>query len=308
MKVYENIFELIGNTPLLKLNKIIRDLNLECNLYAKLEGFNPGGSVKDRVALEMMQNFIANGVLKEDSIIIEPTSGNTGIGLAYVCNTLGYKVIIVMPENMSKERISLLKAYGAEVVLTDQKLGMDGAVSYVNNYIKEHPNCVLAGQFFNESNPLTHYKYTAKEIYESLDGTIDVFVTGIGTGGTISGVGRFLKKYRPNCKIIGVEPLSSPLLTKGFSGKHIIQGIGANFIPPNLEMKFVDEIITCSDIDAINTVKYLYEKEGYLAGISSGAALFVAIKEAQKPTSKNKQIVVLLPDGGSRYLSLEIFK
>lgn len=305
MKVYENILEVIGNTPLLKLNRIKEVFKLECNIYAKLEGFNPGGSIKDRIAYAMIKDLENNGILNQDSVLIEPTSGNTGIGLAYIAKYLGYPLVIVMPDNMSKERVSLLKSYGAEVVLTDGKQGMNGAVNYVNECCAKNSNYVLVGQFFNESNPLIHYKTTGPEIMDNLDGMIDVLVAGIGTGGTISGTGKYLKEQLPNCLVIGVEPTESPLITKGESGTHYIQGIGANFLPPNLDLSIIDRVDTVSSLDALDWMDKLVMYEGFFAGISSGAALCAAIKEGQKPSSKNKNIVVILPDRGERYLSLK---
>ena len=305
MKVYENILEVIGNTPLLKLNRIKEVFKLECNIYAKLEGFNPGGSIKDRIAYAMIKDLENNGILNQDSVLIEPTSGNTGIGLAYIAKYLGYPLVIVMPDNMSKERVSLLKSYGAEVVLTDGKQGMNGAVNYVNECCAKNSNYVLVGQFFNESNPLIHYKTTGPEIMDNLDGMIDVLVAGIGTGGTISGTGKYLKEQLPNCLVIGVEPTESPLITKGESGTHYIQGIGANFLPPNLDLSIIDRVDTVSSLDALDWMDKLVMYEGFFAGISSGAALCAAFKEGQKPSSKNKNIVVILPDRGERYLSLK---
>ena len=305
MKVYENILEVIGNTPLLKLNRIKEVFKLECNIYAKLEGFNPGGSIKDRIAYAMIKDLENNGILNQDSVLIEPTSGNTGIGLAYIAKYLGYPLVIVMPDNMSKERVLLLKSYGAEVVLTDGKQGMNGAVNYVNECCAKNSNYVLVGQFFNESNPLIHYKTTGPEIMDNLDGMIDVLVAGIGTGGTISGTGKYLKEQLPNCLVIGVEPTESPLITKGESGTHSIQGIGANFLPPNLDLSIIDRVDTVSSLDALDWMDKLVMYEGFFAGISSGAALCAAVQEGQKPSSKNKNIVVILPDRGERYLSLK---
>ena len=306
MKIYNGITELVGKTPILKLNNVSREMGLSANLYAKLEYFNPAGSVKDRVALFMIENAEKMGLIKSGATIIEPTSGNTGIGIAMVCAKKGYKAVIVMPDTMSVERIKLISGYGATVVLTDGALGMKGAIEKAEEIKSSTPNSLILGQFDNSDNPLAHYNTTAKEIYEDLD-IIDIFVSGIGTGGTISGVGRYLKEQNKNVKIVGVEPFSSPLITKGESGAHKIQGIGANFIPKNLDHSVIDKIITVKDEDAISTAKTLAKLEGVLCGISSGASLYAGILESKKPENAGKNILVLLPDTGERYLSTEMF-
>ena len=306
-KIYSSVEELIGNTPLLELSALRKELKLECRILAKLEGFNPAGSAKDRVALLMILEAEKSGKLKENSVIIEPTSGNTGIGLASVAARRGYKTVIVMPETMSEERRRLMKAYGAELVRTDGKKGMKGAIEKAEELAKQNPNAFLAGQFVNPANPKAHFTTTGPEIYRDTDGELDVFVSSIGTGGTITGVGEFLKQQNPAIKVVGVEPSSSPFLTKGEAGSHKIQGIGAGFIPEVLNPKVYDEVLTVSDDDAYYFAKIMGRTEGVLVGISSGAALSAAVSLANRKENKGKTIVVLLPDTGERYLSTDMF-
>ena len=308
MKIYKSALELIGNTPIIELVNIKKKYNLKANIFAKLESYNPFGSVKDRVAYQMIKDAEDNNLLKKGSCIIEPTSGNTGIGLAAIGKLKGYKVIIVMPSNMSIERIKVIKAYGAKVVLTDASLGMQGAIDKANELLKEIPKSVILGQFINPSNPKAHLLTTGKEIYIDMDGNIDIFIAGIGTGGTISGVGEYLKNKNSNIKVIGVEPYSSPLLTKGNIGPHKIQGIGANFIPKILNTNIYDQIIDIKDEDAITMSREVCEIEGLIVGISSGAALKGAILEAQKEENIGKNIIVLLPDTGMRYFTTQLFE
>ena len=305
--IYQNASELIGRTPLLRLNNIEKKFNLNANLYAKVEFFNPTGSVKDRIALSMIEDAEKRGKLQRDSVIIEPTSGNTGIGLASVCAAKGYKCILVMPENMSSERIKLIKAYGAEVVLSPAKLGMKGSVEKAEELSKTYENSFIPAQFDNPSNPEIHYKTTGPEIYKSTNKKVDIFVACFGTGGTISGVGKYLKEMSKNIKIIGVEPEDSPLLTKGKAGPHKIQGIGANFIPKTLNKNYIDEILTATNEESFEYSRMVGKFEGILVGISSGAALSAAIKMAQRNENNGKNIVVLFPDSGDRYLSTELF-
>jgi cysteine synthase A len=305
--IFQNASELIGRTPLLRLNNIEKKFKLNVNLYAKVEFFNPTGSVKDRIALSMIETAERQGKLQRDSVIIEPTSGNTGIGLASVCAAKGYKCILVMPENMSTERIKLIKAYGAEVVLSPAKLGMKGSVEKAEELSKTYENSFIPSQFDNPSNPEIHYKTTGPEIYKSTNKKVDIFVAGFGTGGTISGVGKYLKEMSKNIKIIGVEPQDSPLLTKGKAGPHKIQGIGANFVPKTLDRKYIDEILTASNEESYEYSRIVGKYEGILVGISSGAALSAAIKMAQRNENNGKNIVVLFPDSGDRYLSTELF-
>ena len=307
MKVYGNISELVGSTPLLEIKNYTESNSLCATIYAKLESFNPAGSVKDRVALSMIEGAKASGRLKEGSVIIEPTSGNTGIGLCALGVSLGYRVIIVMPDSMSIERQLLMKAYGAELVLTDGSLGMKGAIERAEELCREIDGGVIMGQFENPDNPRAHYETTGPEIWSDTDAGVDIFVCGIGTGGTISGVGRYLKEKDPNIKIIGVEPASSPYLTRGISGSHGLQGIGAGFMPETLDMSVIDEIMTVTEDEAYAEGRALASSEGILAGISSGAALFAAKKIAQREASSGKRIVVLLPDTGDRYLSTPMF-
>ena len=308
MNIAHNFNDLIGHTPIIELHNIEKQMNLKANLFAKLEYFNPGGSAKDRVARQMIIDAREKGLLKDGATIIEPTSGNTGIGLCAVCASLGYKAIIVMPDSMSEERKTLMKAFGATLVLTPGSEGMSGAIKKAEELHASIENSMIAGQFENPSNPKAHTLTTAPEIYEQMDGKIDIFVAGIGTGGTITGIGQYLKEKNPNIKIIGVEPADSPLLTKGKAGPHKIQGIGANFVPAVLDTTIYDELYTITTEEAYNAVKTLAYKEGVLVGISSGAALHVGQQLALKEENKDKNIVVLLPDGGDRYLSTDLFK
>ena len=305
--IYQNASELIGRTPLLRLNNIEKKFNLNVTLLAKVEFFNPTGSVKDRIALSMIETAEKQGKLQRDSAIIEPTSGNTGIGLASVCAAKGYKCILVMPENMSKERIKLIKAYGAEVVLSPANLGMKGAVDKAEELSKQYENSFIPSQFENPSNPEIHYKTTGPEIYKSSNKKVDIFVAGIGTGGTVSGTGKYLKEMNRNIKVIGVEPEDSPLLTKGKAGPHKIQGIGANFVPKTLDKRYIDEFLTASNEESFEKARLVGKYEGILVGISAGAALSAAIKVAQRNENNGKTIVVLFPDSGDRYLSTELF-
>ncbi|MBE7011879.1 MAG: cysteine synthase A [Ruminococcaceae bacterium] len=305
MKIYKNVTELIGKTPLMELSNFANGLNAK--ILAKLEYFNPAGSVKDRVGLAMINDAENRGLLRKGSVIIEPTSGNTGIGLACVAAARGYRVILTMPETMSVERRNLLKAYGAEIVLTDGKKGMSGAVEKALELSKEIEGGFIPGQFENPANPKAHRESTGVEIWEDTDGQVDIFVAGIGTGGTLSGVGEYLKSQNPRIKIVAVEPLSSPLLSEGRAGAHKIQGIGANFIPDALNREIYDEIITVSDEDAMKTGKALARQEGILVGISSGASVFAATKLAEREENKGKIIVALLPDTGERYMSTSMF-
>ena len=306
MKIFKKAYELIGGTPLLELTNVSKKYNLQGNIYAKLEYFNTTGSVKDRIAYQMIKDAIEEGKLKEGGLIVEPTSGNTGIGIASVGTSLGFKVKIVMPETMSVERRQLIKAYGAEIILSDGKLGMKGAIAKAKE-IADAENGLILGQFDNPSNVKAHYTTTGPEIYNDLDGKVDVFIAGVGTGGTITGVGKYLKEKNANVKVIAVEPLTSAVLSTGVSGPHKIQGIGAGFIPAILDTKIYDEIIPVSNEDAFATAKEFGKTEGVLVGISAGAALFAAITLAKKPEYKGKNIVVLLPDSGDRYLSTPLF-
>ena len=306
-KIYKNILELVGNTPLLEVTSIEEAENLKAKVYVKLELFNPAGSVKDRIAKAMIEDAEAKGLLKEGSVIIEPTSGNTGIGLAAAATVKGYRMILTMPETMSVERRNIVKAYGAEVVLTDGTKGMKGAIEKADELAKEIPNSFIAGQFVNPANPATHKKTTGPEIWEDTDGAVDIFVAGVGTGGTITGTGEYLKEKKPEVKIVAVEPASSPVLSEGVSGPHKIQGIGAGFVPETLNTSIYDEIIKVENEDAFETGKYLAAEEAILAGISSGAALYAAIQLAKREENKGKTIVVLLPDNGDRYYSTPLF-
>ena len=305
--IFSSVEELIGKTPILKLDKIKTHLNLKANILAKLEYLNPAGSVKDRTALEMIDHAEKSGILKPNSVIIEPTSGNTGIGLACVAVNRGYRVIIVMPDTMSIERRKLMTAYGAELILTEGKLGMSGAIKKAEEIAKNIPNSFIPSQFTNPANAAAHYKTTGPEIYNDTDGKVDVFVAGVGTGGTITGVGEYLKSKNNNIKIVAVEPHDSPVLSENRSGTHQIQGIGAGFIPEVLNQKIIDEIITATTEDAFNAARLIGKKEGVLVGVSSGAALFAAIELAKRSENTNKNIVVLLPDTGDRYLSTQLF-
>lgn len=308
MNIYKNIDELVGKTPLMELTNIEKEENLFAKIFAKLECFNPTGSAKDRPALWMILKAEEDGILKGNSVIIEPTSGNTGIGLAAIGASKGYKVIIVMPDTMSQERIMLMKAYGAEVVLTDGKKGMQGSIEEAKRLSEKYENSFIPSQFDNPQNPEAHYKTTGPEIWKDTDGSIDIFVAGIGTGGTLSGAGKYLKEQNSDIKVIGVEPFNSPLLTKGVAGAHAIQGIGANFVPENLDRVIYDEIIDVSDEDAFCYARMMAQKEGIAVGISSGAALCGAIELAKRPENKDKNIVVVLTDTGERYLSTELYK
>ncbi len=307
MKIYNKITDLTGKTPLLRLSGIIREENLSADILAKVEFLNPAGSVKDRVAVKMISDAEERGLLKEGSVIIEPTSGNTGIGLAMAGVAKGYRVIIVMPDTMSIERRKIIAAYGAELVLTDGTMGMKGAIKKAEELKNEINNSIVMGQFVNPSNAMAHYETTGPEIWEDTDGKVDIFICGIGTGGTISGTGKFLKEKNPDIKIIGVEPLSSPFLTKGVSGAHKLEGIGAGFIPEILDTDIYDEVITVSNEDAYSMGRNLARKEGLLVGVSSGAAAVAAVEIAKRPENKGKTIVVLLPDTGMRYLSTTMF-
>ena len=307
MKVYNKITDLIGSTPLLKLNSLIERENLGAEVFAKLEYFNPAGSVKDRVALNMIVEAENSGKLKKGAVIIEPTSGNTGIGLAAVAASRGYRAILTMPETMSVERRNLLKAYGAEIVLTDGAKGMKGAIAKAEELAAEIPNSFIPGQFVNPANPAIHLATTGPEIWNDTDGKVDIFVAGVGTGGTVSGVGAYLKQQNPNVKVVAVEPAGSPVLSKGTAGPHKIQGIGAGFVPDTLNTGIYDEIITVENDDAFKTGRALARTEGLLVGISSGAAVWAASQLAKRPENKGKIIVALLPDTGERYLSTPMF-
>lgn len=308
MKIYQSADELIGKTPLLELKKIEKKFNLNARLLAKLEYFNLTGSVKDRVAKEMLDDAERRGVLRENTVIIEPTSGNTGIGLAAVGAARGYKVMIVMPDTMSAERRKLMKAYGAELVLTDGKKGMKGAIEKAEELAKEIPDSFIAGQFVNPANPEAHRKTTAEEIWEDTDGAVDIFVAGVGTGGTVTGVGEVLKKKKPGVYVAAVEPAASPVLSEGKAGPHTIQGIGAGFVPKVLNTGVYDEVVPVSGDDAFAFARMMGKTEGVLVGISSGAALAAAIRIAQRKENEGKTIVALLPDGGDRYLSTALYE
>ena len=306
-KIYTSADQLIGRTPLLELVHIEKEENLEAKVLAKLEYFNPAGSVKDRIAKAMIDDAEARGLLKPGSVIIEPTSGNTGIGLASVAAARGYRIIIVMPETMSVERRQLMKAYGAELVLTEGAKGMKGAIAKADELAKELPNSFIPGQFVNPANPAVHKATTGPEIWEDTDGKVDIFVAGVGTGGTVTGTGEYLKSRNPNVKVVAVEPASSPVLSQGHAGAHKIQGIGAGFVPDVLDTKIYDEIITVENDDAFATGRLIGKHEGVLVGISSGAAVWAAIELAKRPENKGKTIVALLPDTGDRYLSTPLF-
>ena len=308
MKIYKTADQLIGKTPLLELTHIEKEWNLHANILAKLEYFNPAGSVKDRVAKAMIEEAEKEGKLKAGSVIIEPTSGNTGIGIASVGTAKGYRVIIVMPETMSVERRKLIKAYGAELVLTEGAKGMKGAIAKVKELEADIPNSFIPGQFTNPENPKVHFRTTGSEIYEDTDGKVDILVAGVGTGGTITGTGTYLKSRNPDIKVVAVEPASSPVLSQGISGAHKIQGIGAGFVPDILNTSIYDEIITVENEDAIAMGKIIGKKEGILVGISSGAALYAAVQLAKREENKGKNIVVIFPDSGDRYLSTALFE
>jgi len=306
-KIYKSINDLIGHTPLVELVNYNENNKLEATIIAKVEGFNPAGSVKDRVAKSIIEDYEARGILKKGSTIIEPTSGNTGIGLAAIAASKGYRLIITLPETMSVERRNLIKAYGAELVLTEGTKGMKGAIAKAEELNKEIPNSVIAGQFVNPANPKAHRETTGPEIWEDTDGNVDIFVAGVGTGGTISGVGEYLKSKNPNIKIVAVEPETSPVLSKGVAGPHKIQGIGAGFVPDTLNTKIYDEIIAVPNEEAFKTGAEVVKSDGVFVGISSGAALYAATLLAKRPENKGKRIVVLLPDNGDRYLSTPLF-
>ena len=307
MRTFDKITDLIGGTPILKLNNYIALNELPANIYAKLEYFNPAGSVKDRIAKAMIDDAEAKGALKPGAVIIEPTSGNTGIGLAAVAASKGYRIILTMPETMSVERRNLLKAYGAELVLTDGAKGMKGAIAKAEELAQQIEGGFIPSQFTNNANPTAHFNTTGPEIWEDTDGKVDIFVAGVGTGGTVSGVGKYLKSKNPNVKVVAVEPAGSPVLSKGVAGPHKIQGIGAGFVPETLDTKIYDEIITVENEDAFAAGRTLARKEGLLVGISSGAAVYAASQLAKRPENKGKNIVVLLPDTGDRYLSTPMF-
>ena len=306
MKVYKNISELIGHTPLLDITDIFNKDN-NAKILAKLECFNPAGSIKDRAALSMIEEAENKGILKADSVVIEPTSGNTGIGLCAVCASRGYKVILTMPETMSIERRKLLAAYGAEIILTEGSLGMAGAVKKAEELAKEYKNSFIPSQFENSANPYAHYSTTGPEIFEDTDGKVDILIACVGTGGTLSGTGKYLKEKNPNLKVIAVEPYDSPLLTEGTSGPHKIQGIGANFVPKNLDKSVYDDVMTIKTEEAYDACRKLAKGAGVLVGISSGAAVYIANKLSKLPENKGKTIVAILPDTGERYLSTDLF-
>ena len=306
-KIYNGTIDLIGNTPLVEVKNIEKELGLEARVLVKLEYFNPAGSVKDRIAKGMIEDAEEKGLLKEGSVIIEPTSGNTGISLAAIAAAKGYRIILTMPETMSVERRNILKAYGAEIVLTEGAKGMKGAIAKADELAKEIPNSFIPGQFVNPANPAAHRATTGPEIWNDTDGDVDIFIAGVGTGGTLTGVGEYLKEKKPDVKIVALEPATSPVLSEGKSGAHKIQGIGAGFVPDVLNTKVYDEIITVENDDAFATGKLLAKHEGVLAGISSGAALWAAIDYAKRPENKGKTIVALLPDNGDRYYSTPLF-
>ena len=306
-KIYNSVTDLIGRTPLMRLKNIEAEYALKAQLLVKLESFNPAGSAKDRVALNMINTAEKNGTLAPGGLIIEPTSGNTGIGIASVAASRGYRACIVMPDTMSIERIKLMRAYGAEVVLTDGKKGMQGAIAEAQRIAEENPGSIIAGQFQNPANPEAHYLSTGPEIFEDTDGAVDILVAGVGTGGTISGTGKYLKERKPSVRVVAVEPASSPLLSEGRAGAHGLQGIGANFIPDALDRDIYDEIIPVTEEQAYTMSRMLGKREGVLAGISSGAALYAAVELAKRDDSEGKTIVVILPDTGERYLSTDLF-
>lgn len=307
MKVFEQASDLIGNTPLVRLNGYQKEKKLDAELLAKLEYFNPAGSVKDRVALYMLLDAQEKGLLKRDSVIIEPTSGNTGIGLAAVAAEKGIRTIIVMPDTMSIERRNILKAYGAELVLTDGKLGMKGAIAKANELAEEIPHSFIPGQFTNDANPLAHYKTTGPEIWKDTDGDVDILVAGVGTGGTLSGAGRYLKEQNPDIQVVAVEPKDSPVLSEGRAGSHKLQGIGAGFVPRTLDINIYDEVIPVTTQQAYDAVRLLAREDAILAGISSGAALYAAEVLAKRPENRGKRIVIIIPDSGEKYLSEPVY-
>lgn len=304
MRVYQNLIELVGNTPILRLNNMEKTNNLTGEIYAKLEKYNPAGSVKDRAALEIIEDAERRGILKPGATIIESTSGNTGIGLAFIARLKGYKVILTMPSSMSEERIKVLKAYGAEVVLTDAVLGMQGSLDKADEILKQTPGAIIAGQFTNPANVNAHYKTTGPEIWEDMDGNIDVFIASVGTGGTLTGTAKYLKEKNKDIKIVAVEPAESPLISKGIAGQHGIQGIGANFIPEILDRNIIDEVYTVTTDEAYQSSREVAQKEGLLVGISSGSVIAAAKHYAKN----NKKVVIILPDSGERYLSTELYK
>ena len=306
-KIYKTVTDLVGNTPLVELVNYNQKNDLKATIVAKIEGFNPAGSVKDRIAKAIIEDYEAKGVLKKGSTIIEPTSGNTGIGLAAIAAAKGYRLIITLPETMSVERRNLIKAYGAELVLTEGAKGMKGAIAKAKELQEEIPNSIIAGQFVNPANPKAHYDTTGPEIWKDTDGAVDIFVAGVGTGGTISGVGKYLKEQNPNSKIVAVEPATSAVLSKGVAGPHKIQGIGAGFVPDTLDTTIYDEIITVPNEEAFKTGAEVVKTDGVFVGISSGAALYAATILAKREENKGKRIVVLLPDNGDRYLSTPLF-
>ena len=308
MKVFEQASDLIGNTPLVRLNGYQKEKKLDAELLAKLEYFNPAGSVKDRVALYMLLDAQEKGLLKRDSVIIEPTSGNTGIGLAAVAAEKGIRTIIVMPDTMSIERRNILKAYGAELVLTDGKLGMKGAIAKANELAEEIPHSFIPGQFTNDANPLAHYKTTGPEIWKDTDGDVDILVAGVGTGGTLSGAGRYLKEQNPDIQVVAVEPKDSPVLSEGKAGSHKLQGIGAGFVPRTLDIDIYDEVIPVTTQQAYDAVRLLAREDAILAGISSGAALYAAEVLAKRPENRGKRIVIIIPDSGEKYLSEPVYE
>lgn len=307
MKVFEQASDLIGNTPLVRLNGYQKEKKLDAELLAKLEYFNPAGSVKDRVALYMLLDAQEKGLLKKDSVIIEPTSGNTGIGLAAIAAEKGIRTIIVMPDTMSIERRNILKAYGAELVLTDGKLGMKGAIAKANKLAEEIPHSFIPGQFTNDANPLAHYKTTGPEIWKDTDGDVDILVAGVGTGGTLSGAGRYLKEQNPDIQVIAVEPKDSPVLSEGRAGSHKLQGIGAGFVPRTLDIDIYDEVIPVTTQQAYDAARLLAKEDAILAGISSGAALYAAEVLAKRPENRGKRIVIIIPDSGEKYLSEPVY-
>ena len=307
MSLYQNIIDTIGNTPVIELKNIEKEYGLCCHVFAKLDSFNPGGSAKDRIARAMIIDAEEKGLINKDTLIVEPTSGNTGIGLAMVCASRGYKLVLTMPETMSIERRKILAAYGANLVLTEDKLGMKGAIAKAEEILKENKNSFMPSQFNNMANPNAHYMTTGKEIYKDLDGNVDVFIAGVGTGGTVSGVGRYLKENKKSVKVIAVEPSGSPMISKGEAGPHKIQGIGAGFIPNTLDRSVIDEVITVTNEEAMENARMIAKKEGILVGISSGAALTALLKVASRKESEGKNLVVMLVDTGERYLSSELF-